>query len=108
MCLILIFIPLLSINQEIGAGQFEASVRGWFVENDLGPVGVNDAATYEIHVDVVEPHGPLVGSAHAAETKGITFSLSLRHILEAFGGFPDDFDQRVCSIVLFRRQFLWC
>ena len=79
----LIAVPLLRVHEEVGARQFEASVRGWFVENDLGLGGVNHSPAYQFHVNEVESHGSLVGSAHATKTKGISFSLSLRNIMEA-------------------------
>ena len=65
MCLIVV--PLLGVHQKVGARQFEASVRSWFVENDLRFGGVNDAPAYQIHVNEMEPHGPLIRSAHATE-----------------------------------------
>jgi len=93
-------------NQEVGAGQFEVSVRGWLVENDLGLGGVNDALAHQFHINEMEPHGSLVGSAHAPETKGISFSLSLGHILETLGRFPDLLDEGDLLVLLLGGQFL--
>src|SRR2546427_668843 len=90
----LVVVPLLRIHQKICARQFQASVRGWFVENDLGLGGVNHSPANQFHVNEVEPHGSLVGSAHAAKTKGISFSLSLRNIMEAVGRVPNNLDKR--------------
>jgi hypothetical protein len=101
-----IVIPLLRINQKICPSQFQMSIGRWFIENDLGLGGVDDALAYQVHVNEMEPHGSLIGSAHATKTKGISFSLSLGDFMEAVGRVPNDLDKRDLVGFLFGGCFL--
>src|SRR5215470_14673716 len=88
----LVVIPLLRIHQKIRAGQLQTSVCSRFIENDLRLGWINHATAHQIHIDEMEAHRSLVGSAHAAKTKGISFSFSLYDIVEPIGRFPNHLD----------------
>ena len=88
----LIAIPLLCVAQKVGASQLEASVRGWFIENDFRLGRVNNAFDHQVSVDEVEAHGPLIRSADATEAEDIPLPLRFRHVLESLGRIPDNLD----------------
>jgi hypothetical protein len=63
------------------------------VDHYLGASGVQDAAVHEVSVYIMEPHGARVIAPDAVELKGIALRLSHRHILEARGRFPRNFEK---------------
>src|SRR5689334_6452725 len=66
-------IPLGGDNQEVCAGELQMSIWLGFVDHDLGTCRIQDSATNQISVHIVETHGTCVWSAHAAKLKVISF-----------------------------------
>src|SRR5437660_14754 len=66
-------IPRVGDNQKVGADQLQLSCWRRLVDYDLGASGVQDTATHQGSVYIVEPHCPRVGTAHAAELQRISF-----------------------------------
>ncbi len=102
----MLLIPSAGDDKIVRSGQFHASVRLRFVEDDLGTRGIDDAAAHQGVIHEVEAHGPKVVAAHATEFKVITLVLGRPYILKAFGRPPDNSEKGVLPGLLARSQFL--
>src|SRR4051812_9950184 len=96
-------VPLRGIHQIVRSGKFRVSVWCRLIENDLRARRINNAATHQFEVHIMEPHGALVGSTYAAESKSIVLVHGLAYIFEAFGSFSDLLEKSSLLPLLFWR-----
>src|SRR5207302_10654258 len=104
----MVCIPAIGEKQEVSTNQFSASVCSRLVDNDLRTCRVEHTTVHYGAVHIVQPHRSRVGSTHTTELERISFALSLRHIFEALGRAPDNFQQRALLAPLLGRLFLRC
>src|SRR4051812_29389284 len=83
-------IPGIGDNKEIGTGQLQSSAGHWFVDDNLRASRIDDAAVYQISIDIVKTHGAGVGTSHTPELKLVALPLCYGHIFEAFRRAADD------------------
>src|SRR5688572_20243956 len=85
--------PGVDEHEEVRANQATAAVRQRLVNNDLGATRIQYSVPNQLHVDVVQSHGAVVGPAHAAEEQLISVRHRYVDVVKAPCGFANRADE---------------